>query len=215
MLPSGLQPKHTEKYLRWLWNFQMKSAGTAQLPAQETMNIYIEDIFVYPQEVTGSTVNTDQEEYTKWLYELDDEIFNKLRMQGHSHVNMSVSPSGVDDKHRQQILDQLEQNMFYIFMIWNKSLSVHTLVYDMARNILYEDDDVDIQLLCDDDTVDFLADAQEKVQKKSYNNKKYSGDTKKESGEQMSFCGDFDDFERGSLYDMYDPYYLGGSKWKL
>ena len=77
----------------------------------------IEDIFVYPQEVTGSTVNTDQFKYTEWLYGLDDETFNKIRMQGHSHVNMGVSPSGVDDKHRQQILNQLEPDMFYIFMI--------------------------------------------------------------------------------------------------
>ena len=81
----------------------------------------ITDIFVYPQEVTGSTVNTDQQAYTEWLYELDDETFGKIRMQGHSHVNMGVSPSGVDDKHRQKILDQLEKNMFYIFMVWNSA----------------------------------------------------------------------------------------------
>ena len=40
----------------------------------------VEDIFVYPQEVTGSTVNTDQEAYTKWLYGLDDDTFNRIRM---------------------------------------------------------------------------------------------------------------------------------------
>jgi hypothetical protein len=85
----------------------------------------IEDIFVYPQEVTGATVNTDQELYTDWLYELDDEVFDKLRMHGHSHCNMSVSPSGVDSHHREQIIEQLDGDMFYIFMIWNKSLSVH------------------------------------------------------------------------------------------
>jgi hypothetical protein len=55
----------------------------------------IEDIFVYPQEVTGSTVSTDQEGYSKWLYEFDDDTFNTIRMQGHSHVNMGVSPSHV------------------------------------------------------------------------------------------------------------------------
>ena len=54
----------------------------------------VEDIFVYPQEVTGSTVTTDQEAYSKWLYELDDDIFNNLRMQSHSHCNMGVSVYG-------------------------------------------------------------------------------------------------------------------------
>ena len=105
----------------------------------------VEDIFVYPQEVTGGTVTTDQDLYTQWLYEFDDETFNGIRMQGHSHVNMGVSPSGIDDRHRDKILQQLEGDMFYVFMIWNKSLNVYTLIYDMANNILYEDDDIDVQ----------------------------------------------------------------------
>ena len=147
----------------------------------------IEDTFVYPQEVTGSTVNTDQNIYTEWLYSLDDDTFNKLRMQSHSHVNMGVSPSGVDNKHRQQILDQLESDMFYVFMVWNKALSVHTLVYDMAANVLYEDDDVEIKLLGDEDMNEFLADAMEKVQK--------SGTKKNITREQLSLCEDFDELE--------------------
>jgi len=163
----------------------------------------IEDIFVYPQEVTGSTVNTDQKLYTEWLYELDDEIFDKIRMQGHSHVNMGVSPSSVDDKHRQQILDQLEPTMFYIFMIWNKSLSVHTLIYDMAKNILYEDDDVDIMLLDGEDMEEFLADAKEKVRKSGYNKDK----------RQSRFDANIDEYEYYHQYGMYDPHYFRGGVW--
>lgn len=126
----------------------------------------IEDIFVYPQEVTGATVSTDQERYTKWLYEFDDDTFNKIRMQGHSHVNMGVSPSGVDNGHREKILDQLEPEMFYIFMVWNKRLDTHTLIYDMENNILYDDRDITVKLLGDDSLEAFLADAEKKVQKK-------------------------------------------------
>ena len=125
----------------------------------------IEDIFVYPQQVTGSTVTTDQDDYTNWLYGLHDDTFNKIRLQGHSHVNMGVSPSGVDDNHRSQILQQLESDMFYIFMIWNKSMSIHTLIYDMANNILYENKDVDVRLMTDDSVVEFIEDAKTKVKK--------------------------------------------------
>jgi len=167
----------------------------------------INDIYVYPQEVTGSTVNTEQESYTKWLYELDDDTFNTLRMQGHSHCNMGVSPSGVDDKHRQSILAQLEKNMFYIFQIWNKSLSVHTLIYDMSRNILYEDNDIDVKILGDENMDDFLADAKEKVQEPS--NKKSKSEDKKQS----VFGADFEDFEQYHQYGLYEPYGLGGSIW--
>jgi len=172
----------------------------------------IEDIFVYPQEVTGSTVNTDQKAYTNWLYELDDGTFNSIRMQGHSHVNMGVSPSGVDDKHRQQILDQLESDMFYIFMVWNKSLAIHTLVYDMERNVLYEDNDVEVSLLGSEGMDAFLTDAKEKVQKLSA--KKYRGKHKarRPSIEQIELDAELDGYPP---YGMYGYYNFGGSAWGL
>ena len=167
-----LTPEAYKKILALVTEFPDEVGWHGSVSRTGDNEFIIEDIFVYPQEVTGSTVNTDQEAYTNWLYELDDDTFGKIRMQGHSHVNMSVSPSGVDDKHRQQILEQLEQDMFYIFQIWNKSLSVHTLIYDMARNVLYEDKDVEVNLLGCDGMDEFLADAKEKVKKFSHKKRK-------------------------------------------
>jgi hypothetical protein len=164
----------------------------------------IEDIFVYPQEVTGSTVNTDRKEYSKWLYGLGDDIFSKIRMQGHSHVNMGVTPSGVDDSHRRQILEQLERDMFYIFMVWNKSLSIHTLVYDMENNILYENKDVDVRLLSDENIVDFIADAKKKVRKATVVKKGKKAE-KIESELTLLECSDYP-----FPFDYYD---LGGEAW--
>ena len=150
--------------------------GTASRSAE--YEFIIADIFVYPQEVTGSTVNTDQAEYSSWLYNMDEDVFGNIRMQGHSHVNMGTTPSGVDNNHRQRILDQLEPDMFYIFMIWNKRLEVHTLIYDMEQNILYENQDVDVQLMGSEEMESFLTDAQEKVQEK-INHKKSGNPSKK------------------------------------
>ena len=164
----------------------------------------IEDILVYPQEVTGSTVNTDQKGYTEWLYGLEDDIFDSIRMQGHSHVNMGVSPSGVDNKHRQQILDQLEPDMFYIFMVWNKSLAIHALVYDMERNILYEDKEVDVRLLNDEDMDEFLSDAKEKVKKKAAR-------VVKKVKVNTAVSDDYYD----SLCDPDNPYDMGGYGWRF
>jgi hypothetical protein len=163
----------------------------------------VEDIFVYPQEVTGSTVNTDQEGYTKWLYEFDDDTFNKIRMQGHSHVSMGVSPSGVDSGHREKILDQLDGDMFYVFMVWNKRLDTHALIYDMANNILYEDKDITVRLMGDGSLDSFLADAGKKVQKKKaaacrVTAKKPKGTEKSDDEPKLPFwdraygCGAFD-----------------------
>jgi len=171
----------------------------------------IEDIYVYPQEVTASTVNTNQEAYTEWLYKLDDNTFNNIRMQGHSHNNMGVSPSGIDDKHRQQILDQLEPDMFYIFMIWNKSLSIHTLVYDMQRNILYEDKDVEVKLLGNDGLDVFLADAKVKVQKISHKKGKHgSKNPKTAQADQLDIDDEFEGFGSYRQYGVYGSYRYGG-----
>jgi len=155
---------------------------------------------VYPQEVTGSTVNTDWGKYTEWLYSFDDEDFNKIRMQGHSHVNMGVNPSGVDVNHRAEILKQLDPDMYYIFMIWNKALKAHTLIYDMKRNVLYEDDDIILEILDDESMEAFLSVAKENVQKKKPTKYKVKRTEKREPSFQRSL------WDHG--YDFgYDPFY--------
>ena len=80
----------------------------------------IEDILVYPQEVTGATVTVDPEEEFAWRETLSDDQFNNLRFQGHSHVNMGVTPSSTDMELYEDILSQIKGEDFYIFMIWNK-----------------------------------------------------------------------------------------------
>ena len=107
----------------------------------------ISDILVYPQTVTGASVRTDEREYGKWLMEFDDDTFNSLRMQGHSHVNMRVSPSGTDTNDQKIVLDQMGGGCkFYIFMIWNKKLERSIWVYDLEENLLYETEDVDVSI---------------------------------------------------------------------
>jgi hypothetical protein len=120
---------------------------------------YITDILVYPQEVTGATVNTDQEKYQMWLMSHEDDVFNNIRMQGHSHVNMGVTPSGVDNSLYERILEQLDDEMFYIFLIYNKKGDKTFKIYDLAKNILFETGDVTVKVLDDDaDSVDIHVD---------------------------------------------------------
>lgn len=114
---------------------------------------YITDILVYPQEVTGATVNTDQEKYEIWLMSHDDDVFNNIRMQGHSHVNMGVTPSGVDTSLYDQIIEQLDDEMFYIFMIWNKKKDKTVRIYDIKKNILFDTADVTVETLPDSEDI--------------------------------------------------------------
>lgn len=135
----------------------------------KTDEYFIQDIIVYPQEVTGATVNTDQAEYENWLMSLEDDVFNNVRMQGHSHVNMGVTPSGVDTTHQEKILEQLDDDMFYIFVIWNKRGEKTVKIYDLAKNVLFETADVDVKIAGSDlDLDEFIGDAKKMVKKKSY-----------------------------------------------
>lgn len=121
--------------------------GVAQRIEGQPGQYIIRDILVYPQLVDGTNVNTDQEEYEKWMQELDNDTFNELRMQGHSHVKMPTSPSATDLEHQYKIVQQLEDDMFYIFMIWNKEFKFTAKVYDLKINTLFEPADIDVCMI--------------------------------------------------------------------
>lgn len=143
--------------------------GVAKRNPENNSEFLISDIMVYPQEVTSATVNTDQIKYQTWLYNFDDDTFNNIRMQSHSHVNMSTSPSTTDLAHQEKILSQCDNNMFYIFMIWNKNMEHTTKIFDLENNTLYEDKDIDI--IVGDSSFDikgFLEESRKLVAKKTY-----------------------------------------------
>lgn len=143
--------------------------GIAKRDPDEKDAFIVEDILVYPQEVSGSTVTTDQQEYQEWLYAWDDDVFNNIRFQGHSHVYMGVTPSSVDENLYDSLLSQLNGDMFYIFAIFNKKGDRTVKIYDMAENIFYENADIDILIIQDGPKIqNFLAEAKDLVQKKSY-----------------------------------------------
>lgn len=146
------------------WDKEVAWHGIAKRGEGDTY--IIEDILVYPQEVTGVTVTTDQEEYETWLMNHDDDTFNNIRMQGHSHVNMPTSPSGVDNSLYERILQQLDDTMFYIFMIWNKRGEKTIKIYDMSKNILFDTKDCEVVIDEDIGIQSFLNSAQELVKDK-------------------------------------------------
>jgi len=160
-----------------------------KLEPEEGKSAYlIYDIVVYPQQVTGATVNTDQEEYETWLNNFDDETFNAIRMQGHSHVNMGVSPSSVDMEHKESIIRQLDGDMFYIFMIWNKQMKRDITIYDCGENVFYENKDVEIKMYDSDGGLDaFIKEAKSLVKDRVYTSQWNKKDDKKpESPKQLS-----------------------------
>ena len=124
----------------------------------------ITDIVIYPQTVSSVFVDMDTEKYAKWLVENDDDVrFKHLFMQGHSHVKMPTTPSSVDLKHQEEILEMMGDGDFYIFMIWNKWLSCNVRIYDMECNTLYENCDVAVKIFGGEAYEEFIKNAKDVV----------------------------------------------------
>ncbi len=145
----------------------------------DTDEYIITDILVYPQTVTGATVDMDETEYANWLMEnADDERFNNLRMQGHSHVRMATNPSATDIHHQETILDMLGEDDFYIFMIYNKNLAKTVKIFDLKKNVMFDNADINVTVLFESETSDeFLKEAKRLVVEKTYTSKYYNNGT--------------------------------------
>lgn len=157
------------------WESEIAWHGVGERMKDSTF--LISDILVYPQTVSGATVEMDTDEYAKWIIEnIEDERFNNIIMQGHSHVNMGTSASTVDITHQEEILEQLTSDMYYIFMIWNKKLEKNIKIFDLANNTLYENEDIICNIDAHEGDIDnFIKDAKAQVQKKSYNTSMQNG----------------------------------------
>lgn len=156
------------QYLISSFDSEVAWHGVAKRIADDKSEFLISDILLYPQEVTGSTVNTDQREYEKWLYDLEDDVFNNLRFQGHSHVNMGTSPSPTDLDHQERLLAQVTDDMFYIFVIWNKKNDRSIFIYDKKRNLFFDKGDVEVEITNDDSGFFDLIFSEDVVKKKTY-----------------------------------------------
>lgn len=137
-------PEAWSKQSRLIDDFNSEVAWHGLMRQLSPTEYEIYDILVYPQQVTGVTVTTDQDKYDGWLQSQPDEIYNNIRYQAHSHVNMATTPSGVDDENEAKIARQLQGNDFYLFMIWNKRGEFTARLYDCAANKIYDKDDITV-----------------------------------------------------------------------
>jgi len=117
-------------------------------------NYFINEIMVYPQEVTAATANAPKHnlDYEMWLMNQPDDVLETIRFQGHSHVNMPTGPSGTDKDFYNAILQSLDKNDFYIFAIMNKRNELNIWIYDYEQNIIFDKEDINLHILEADGT---------------------------------------------------------------
>lgn len=165
------------------------------------INSYIiNDIIVYPQIVTGATCEQDEDKMFEFEMSLTDEQVNHKRFHGHSHVNMSTGPSGVDESFYRDILSQTTD--YFIITITNKRKEYTTRFYDIENNILYTD--VPINIVTDKGELldDWYDEAKDKLTNKTIVAKKepvkYQSSIVTEE--------ELDDLYDEGWYDRYDRY---------
>lgn len=103
---------------------------------------YIEKTFLFDQEVHGTTTEITPEGLSSFgeaLLQQEDgvEIWNNLKMWGHSHVNMATNPSGQDDKQMNEFSNVGHD--FFIRLITNKSGSLRLDLYDYEGGLTFLD----------------------------------------------------------------------------
>ena len=112
--------------------------GTAYREGNE---IHITDTFLFEQEVHATTTEITPEGLEKFGTELltqenGVEVWNNLKMWGHSHVNMGITPSGQDDKQMVEF-SQIGHDWF-IRLICNKKGDLGIDVFDYEEGIVYK-----------------------------------------------------------------------------
>lgn len=158
------------------------------------INTYlINDIIVYPQTVSGATCEQDDDKMFEFEMSLSDYQVNHKRFHGHSHVNMGVTPSSVDENFYQDLLSQV--NDYFIITITNKRNDYTVRFYDKVNNIMYSN--LPIQVIDEDGALinDWYDDVQDMLStyKPKYNFSSKPKSNNKSIAKQTSIFDDYED----------------------
>ena len=124
----------------------------------------IEDILVHPQNVTSASVRINDEDILEWTASIPDEIYNKIKFSGHSHVKMNVFRSYQDEETEKGHAQQLPNGSYYIFVVANQFGRSDYRVYIKENDGLTKYDDVEYDVIVGDKTlVEFRIESEKNI----------------------------------------------------
>lgn len=135
----------------------------------------IKDVLLFEQEVNGATCEIDESCMAKFAEELlmhEDgvEMYNNIRVWGHSHVNMEVSPSSQDETQFDKLIEGSDD--YFIRIIANKKGDLKLDLHDKSLGITFNN--VAWKEVYDKSSeFEVLREIKEKVKKKTYTRPSY------------------------------------------
>ena len=104
--------------------------------------IYIEDVILFQQEVHSATTEITPEGLAEFAEEIMKQpngmdVWNNIKVWGHSHVYMTTSPSGQDDKQMETFIEGGHD--WFIRIIANKKSELRIDLYDYSIGVIYND----------------------------------------------------------------------------
>jgi len=140
-----IAPKALDKMAWYVQGCDKEIGWLGKVVREDTtsgMFYIIQDVYLFEQEVNGTTCEISPEGLSKFATDMvisnSDEamdILNNLRLWGHSHVNMAVSPSGQDNT---QINTFKEANPWFVRVIANKHGEMEFCIYDFEAAVSYK-----------------------------------------------------------------------------
>ena len=152
------------------WNSEFHIDGCitrsikGQLGGEREMEYYIDHFIVPPQEVGACHTYQDAPGIADWLNSLSDDEFNSRRCFLHSHVDMSVNPSGTDIENQEEYIKILGEHDFAVFVIANKKGEFYIRIVDNEFPMT-EDDMVYIEAA---GLTDWVREADRNIKEKKY-----------------------------------------------
>ncbi len=108
----------------------------------DNQGFLITDCVLLKQEVNGTTTEIDPMALIEFWNETPIEKQCKIKCWGHSHVNMSPTPSGQDDSQMEYFKDG---NPWFIRLITNKKREYNIDIFDYANGIKIHMDQADLK----------------------------------------------------------------------
>lgn len=118
--------------------------------------IFVDDMYLFEQEVHSTTTEITPEglaDFAEALLKQENgfEIWNNIKVWGHSHVNMGVSPSGQDNQQMEKFVEGGHD--WFIRIIANKKGDIKVDLYEYKLGITYINLPWDVAISKDEEDV--------------------------------------------------------------